>query len=134
MGRNHLLTYNPVKNSFDIYSDSSMQGNGYITQIKEDKMGNLWMVKLGIPSLLFFDTGSKRIYHIDSVITPDQKTFPTYRISSIFIDSRNILWIGTTLKQILWCGLNRFEKNKPLKVQAHEFNYFKNTDLERLYN
>ena len=123
MGKSYLYEYDNDKDYLHHYSDSSFNNSEVISQIRVDASENLWLVK---DEKLILFSKDKKMIHIDSVSTFDHKRFSANKISSILIDSKNILWIGTLSKQIWWIDLNTYYQTKQFIVHTYTFDYYTN--------
>lgn len=89
-----LLKYHPIKNTYEEFAPRI--GNfksWHVWDIKEDSLGNLWLSTLR-DGLCYFHTKTGKYEYIRH-IPGDSSSLIHDDVVSTFIDSRNILWVGT---------------------------------------
>jgi ligand-binding sensor domain-containing protein/signal transduction histidine kinase len=90
-----MLKYHPQKQTLEqFHPDKGNFNSRHVWDIKPDKSGNLWIGTLR-DGLIHFSPKTKKSTFYKS-IAGDSTTLANNDIMCVFVDSRNMLWIGTS--------------------------------------
>lgn len=89
-----MLKYHPIKKTLDLFHpDKGNFGSRHVWDIKEDKKGNFWIATLR-DGLCYFSPKTNKYKYFRNIPT-DSGSLVNDDIMSVFLDSKEVLWVGS---------------------------------------
>ncbi|MFZ6012879.1 MAG: two-component regulator propeller domain-containing protein [Bacteroidota bacterium] len=111
-----MIKYHPAKGTVDVFSPERRNFKSrHVWDIKEDSLGNFWIGTLR-EGLCYFNPRSNTYQYYEN-IPEDSTSLVNNDILSLYIDSQNTLWIGTSDGvSVLRAGSEKF-----LNIESEDF-------------
>lgn len=105
-----LLSYDIKKSSFNYVRDNESKTINFVTDVTDDRKGNLW-ISTDNAGIIIYNKTNGRCGVLRS-LENDRYSLPSNHINSLYLDSHDIMWVGTSKRGVAYTGLNSaiFEK------------------------
>jgi ligand-binding sensor domain-containing protein/signal transduction histidine kinase len=109
--------------------DSTSLSNNWITEIKEDKKGNLWVCTYG-GGLNYFDQKTEKFSHFLNESVKENVT-NSKTISSMILNDDGTLWLGTKENGLIYMSFDIWGK---ALYKSYNFSYSKDVNIKKKEN
>lgn len=106
----HLMSYDLETDKFNYIYDNAQEAINFVTDVMDDRKGHLW-ISTDNAGIIIYDKATGRSSKLLSVEN-DRYSLPSNHINSLYLDSHDIMWVGTSKRGVAYTGLNStiFEK------------------------